>query len=362
MLNTLKIVGLAISLVVFANCGGGGTSPSSTYPNENNAVTTIAGTAGTTGSADGTGTAAHFNHPFGITTDGTNLYVADTYNNIVRQIVIATGAVSTIAGTPGTTGSADGIGTAATFSSPTGITTDGTNLYLTDYGSNTVRKIVIATGAVSTIAGTPGTTGSADGTGTAATFHSPAGITTDGVNLYVADTNNSTVRRIEFATGVVTTLAGTAGAPGWADGIGAGANFSYPFGITTDGTNLYVADTNNSTVRRIEIATRAVTTVAGTVGVPGWADNTGGAAYFDYPQGIATDGTNLYVADTSSSTIRKIIISTRAVNTIAGIALTTGSADGAGAVATFSSPAGIAVRGTNLYVADTNNSTIRKIF
>jgi hypothetical protein len=182
------------------------------------------------------------------------------------------------------------------------------------------------------------------------------------VNLYVADSTISTVRRIVIATGAVSTLAGTPGTPGWADGIGAGANFSYPFGITTDGTNLYVADTNNSTVRRIEIATRAVTTVAGTVGVPGWADNTGGAAYFDYPQGIATDGTNLYVADTSSSTIRKIIISTRAVNTIAGIALTTGSADGAGAVATFSSPTGIAVRGTNLYVADTNNSTIRKIF
>ena len=196
MLSPLKIIGLVSSLIVLASCGGGDTSSSGTYTTQNNNVTTIAGTAGVIGSADGTAAAARFHYPFGITTDGGNLYVADTYNNTVRKIVISTGAVTTIAGTAGTTGSADATGAAATFLSPTGITTDGTNLFLTDYGNNTVRKIVISTGAVTTIAGTAGALGSADGTGAAATFSTPFGITTDGTNLYVADTNNSTIRKI----------------------------------------------------------------------------------------------------------------------------------------------------------------------
>jgi sugar lactone lactonase YvrE len=330
----------------------------------NNNVTTIAGTALVNGSADGTGAAARFNLPFGITTDGTNLYVADTYNNTVRKIVISTGAVTTIAGTAGTTGSADGTGTAATFLSPTGITTDGANLYVTDYGNNTVRKIVIATGAVTTIAGTAGTTGSADGTGAAASFYVPAGITTDtdGTNLYVADYGNSTIRKIVIATGAVTTIAGTAGVFGPAEGTGNAASFSNPFGLTTDGTNLYVVDTNNSTIRKIVISTRAVTTMAGTAGAPGFADGTGNAASFAGPFGITTDGANLYVADTNNSTIRKIVISTGAVTTVAGTATVMGSADGVGGAASFNSPAGIIRDGTNLYVVDTSNSTIRKIY
>ena len=364
MLSPLKIIGLAGSLIVLASCGGGDTSSSGgrTYTTQNNNVTTIAGTAGAWGSADGTAALARFSFPFGITLDGANLYVADTYNNTVRKIVISTGAVTTIAGTAGTTGSADGTGTAATFLSPTGITTDGTNLYLTDYGNSTIRKIVISSGAVTTIAGTAGAKGSADGTGTAATFNLPAGITTDGTNLYLTDYGNNTVRKIVISTGAVTTIAGTAGAVGLADGTGATATFSFPFGITTDGTNLYVADSFYSTIRKIVISTRAVTTIAGTAGALGSADGTGAAATFFYPLGITTDGTNLYVADTDNSMIRRIVISTGAVATIAGNVTAIGSADGTGAAATFFYPAGITTDGTNLYVADTNNSTIRKIY
>jgi len=364
MLSPLKIIGLAGSLIVLASCGGDGTSSSGgrTYTTQNNNVTTIAGTAGARGSADGTAALARFSFPFGITTDGTNLYVADTYNNTIRKIVISTGAVTTIAGTAGTTGSADATGAAATFLSPTGITTDGANLYVTDYGNSTIRKIVISTGAVTTIAGTAGSTGSADGTGAAATFNAPAGITMDGTNLYVADYGNRTIRKIVISTGAVTTIAGTAGALGSADGTGAAATFSNPFGITTDGTNLYVADSSYSTIRKIVISTGAVTTIAGTAGTTGSADGTGAAATFFYPLGITTDGTNLYVADTDNHTIRKIVISTGAVTTIAGTAGATGSADATGAAATFFYPAGITTDRTNLYVADTNNSTIRKIY
>jgi sugar lactone lactonase YvrE len=364
MFSPLKIIGLAGSLIVLASCGGDGSSSSGgrTYTTQNNNVTTIAGAAGAPGSADGTGAAARFNNPFGITLDGANLYVADTYNNTIRKIVISTGAVTTIAGTAGPPGSADAIGAAASFFAPAGTTTDGANLYVTDYGNHTIRKIVISTGTVTTIAGAAGAMGSADGTGAAARFNKPSGITTDGANLYLADTYNSTIRKIVISTGAVTTIAGTAGAPGAADGTGAAATFSRPFGITTDGANLYVTDWDNHTIRKIVISTGAVTTIAGTAYVIGWADGTGAAALFYYPLGITTDGTNLFVADTDNHTIRKIVISTGVVTTIAGTAPLPGSADGTGAAARFNYPSGVTTDGTNLYVADTNNSTIRKIY
>jgi len=212
------------------------------------AVTTLAGT-GSSGSANGTGTSASFNYPVGITTDGTNLYVAGYTNHLIRQIVISTGAVTTVAGT-GSSGSANGTGTSASFNTPLGITTDGTNLYVSEYRNHLIRQIVISTGAVTTLAGT-GSSGSANGTGTSASFNYPVGITTDGTNLYVADTNNHLIRQIVISTGAVTTVAGT-GSSGSANGTGTSASFNGPRGITTDGTNLYVADFGNHLIRKIE--------------------------------------------------------------------------------------------------------------
>ena len=165
-----------------------GTAPTDT-------VSTIAGKANVISPyTDGIGNAATFYLPHGIATDGTILYVADLGNDTIRKIVISTGAVTTIAGQAGVEGYADGTGTAATFYGPAGITMGGTNLYVTD--DYTIRKIVIATGQVTTIAGQAGVTGSADGTGTAATFHFPFDITTDGTNLYVSDTRDETIRMI----------------------------------------------------------------------------------------------------------------------------------------------------------------------
>ena len=159
------------------------------------AVTTLAGT-GDNGSANGTGTSASFYNPFGITTDGTNLYVGDTNNHLIRQIVISTGAVTTLAGAAGFDGSANGTGGAARFNKPYGITTDGTNLYVGDSFNHLIRKIVIATRVVTTLAGT-GSIGSANGTNTDASFLFPVPITTDGTNLYVGDVGNSLIRKIE---------------------------------------------------------------------------------------------------------------------------------------------------------------------
>jgi len=283
-------------------------------------VTALAGNAEKDGSADGPGAKARFSYPQAVTTDGINLYVADMGtiegegNNTIRKIVIATGVVSTLAGTANKIGSANGIGPAARFEGPMGITTDGTNLYVADTDNNTIRKIVIATRAVTTLAGTAESSNCTDRTGGSTRFCGPRGITTDGTNLYVANTSNNTIRKIVIATRVVTTLAGSTGTPGHADGVGTAATFDMPAGITTDGTSLYVTDQMASTVRKIVIATGEVTTLAGSAGTRGHADGTGTTATFHDPTGITTDGINLFVAD--SDVIRKIVIATGEVTTL----------------------------------------------
>ena len=152
--------------------------------------------------------AGTFNSPSGITTDGANLYVTDTGSNTIRIIVISTGESSIFAGsTSGSAGSTNGTGTEALFNGPTDITTDGTNLFVADKGNNAIRKIVISTGAVTLFAGSStGASGSTDGTGTAALFSGPSGITTDGTNLYVSDAGNNSIRKIVISTAAVTTL------------------------------------------------------------------------------------------------------------------------------------------------------------
>jgi hypothetical protein len=325
-------------------------------------VTTLAGTAGATGSADGTGAAARFAYPSGVAVDGSgNVYVADYGNSIIRKITPA-GVVNTLAGTADATGSADGTGAAARFKNPSGIAVDGSgNVYVADYGNSIIRKITPA-GVVTTLAGTAGAYGSADGTGAAAQFRMPQGVAVDGSgNVYVADTNNCTIRKITPAR-VVTTLAGAVGASGSFDGTGVGAWFYYPTGVAVDGSgNVYVADTYNSTIRKVTPA-GVVTTLAGTAGAFGSADGAGAAARFSYTQGVAVDASgNSYVADRDNSTIRKVTPA-GVVTTLAGTAGAFGSADGTGAAARFINPRGVAVDGSgNVYVADTSNSTIRKV-
>ena len=321
-------------------------------------VTTIAGAAGVSGSDDGTGSAARFSYPAGITTDNTNLFVTDRVNNNIRMVVISTGVVTTIAGTAGVSGSADGAGAAASFNTPKGITTDGDNLYVSDSGNHTIRKIVISTGAVTTIAGTAGESGSVDGAGAAARFNDPYGMVTDGADLFVADAANNTIRRIVISSGVVTTIAGTAGVSGSADGTGAAATFYRPYGIATDGANLLVTDAYNHTIRNVVISSGVVTTIAGTAGVSGSADGTGAAAQFNYPYSITTtDGVTLFVSDSYNFAVRKVVLPTGVVTTIAG----GNSVDGTGSSARLSGPAGITTDGANLYVAENDGSVIRKV-
>jgi hypothetical protein len=323
-------------------------------------------TAGYSGRVNGTGTGASFYYPTGITTDGTNLFVADTYNNEIRQIVIATGAVTLLAGSPtGATGLANLTGSAATFNQPYGITTDGINLYVADHGNNEIRQIVIATGVVTLLAGDPtGLSGHANGTGTSATFAEPSGVTTDGTNLYVADYGNNEIRQIVIATGAVSLLAGSPTClAGITNATGTGASFDYPIGIATDGTNLYVADYGSNEIRQVVISSGAVTLLAGDpTGASGHAPGTGTSATFYYPYAITTDGTNLYEADYGSCEIRQIVIATQAVTLLAGSQTgLSGTTNGIGTAARFSYPEGITTDGSNLYVVDEYTHQIRKI-
>ena len=312
---------------------------------------------GIASSADGLGTAARFHGPDGVATDSAgNIYVADASNHTIRKIT-PDGYVATFVGSAGDYGSTDGVGSSARFAWPEGVTVGGMgNLYVCGE-SHTIRKITPA-GVVSTLAGS-GSQGSADGIGSAAQFNYPYALAADNAeNIYVADTYNSTIRKVD-PSGLVTTLAGSAGITGSADGPGNVARFNYPYGIAVDGGgNLYVADTNNYTIRKID-SVGVVSTFAGLAGQWGTADGVGTAARFHYPERVAIDsGDNLYVTD-SSYTIRKITPA-GVVSTFAGLAGTSGAVDGTGSDARFVGPRGINVDGTgNLYVVDGN--TIRKI-
>ena len=326
-------------------------------------VSTLAGQALTLGSADGTGSAARFYYPSGIvaTDSSGNVYVADTDNDTIRKVVPSTGVVTTLAGAPGLAGSADGTGSNARFHSPSGVAVDSSgNVYVADTLNNTIR-LVSPAGVVSTLAGSS-SAGSSDGTGTGARFYGPQGLAADSSNnIYVADTNNQTVRKLVPSTGVVTTIAGGAGLAGRADGSGTGARFNFPSGVAADTSgNVYVADTENNLIRSISSA-GVVSTVAGQAGFSGGADGTGTAATFDGPSAVAVDSSgNIYVADTGNFTIRIVVASTKATTTLAGVAGTSGSSDGTGSAALFFQPAGLSADNSgNLYIADTNNHTIR---
>jgi len=340
--------GTSISSLTPTNTGGVVLPPLGT-------VTTFAGSK-TSGSANGTGTSATFSLPTGVCTDGINLYVCDQGNNMIRKIDLSTGIVSTLAGST-TSGSSNGTGVLASFDNPEGVCTDGTNLYVADGSNNMIRKIVLSTGVVSTLAGST-TYGSSNGTGTSARFFTPQGVCTDGTNLYVAEGGNNMIRKIVLSTGVVSTLAGST-TSGSSDGTGTSASFNGPIGVCTDGTNLYVADGNNNMIRKIVISTGVVSTLAGST-TSGSSDGTGTSASFKFPISVITDGTNLYVSDLINNMIRKIVISTGVVSTLAG-STTSGSSDGIGASASFHWPKELCFVGTSLYMSDYFNNEIRKV-
>lgn len=323
-------------------------------------LTIFAGKTGQNEFADGESAAARFNCPIGIVVDKSgNLYVADEGNNAIRTIS-PKGVVTTLAGDQRKHfGHADGTGAAATFHSPSGVTLSSEgDLYVADSRNALIRKINSA-GAVTTVAGQVRQGGSIGGVGAAARFNQPFDLATDKLgNLYVADTRNSVIRKIG-PTGIVTTVAGTAGAHGSSDEIGAATRqFFAPMGITADAAgNLYVTNPDIHVIRKITPA-GVVSTLAGLAGKAGHIDGAGLLARFDSPFRITSDQAgNLYVSD--NYTIRKID-SAGVVTTIAGSPMEIRSEDGAGQNARFAGPSGLVHDAAgNLYVAD--GRTIRKI-
>ncbi len=306
----------------------GGAVPATIYGQ----VSTFAG-SGLIGSANGLGTIASFYNPQELTVDNNdNIYVADFENNQIREISVGDN-VSTF---PTST---------STFNRPYGITVDANKTIYVTSGQNQISSIN-SYGTVTTLPGS-GLTGAL------------TGIAVDGSgNIYVADATNSLIRKIT-ATGIVSTFAGT-GFQGSVNGTGTQASFNTPEGLTIDGSgNLYVADSGNNLIRMITPA-GVVTTLAGN-GASGSADGPESSASFNSPVGIAFDAAgNLYVTDALNNSIRKIT-QNGIVSTIAG-SRPRGSADGVGAVASFFGPTGIGADSKgDLFIADSYNNLIRKV-
>lgn len=363
--------------VLVAACGGGGSgeagaaSPAAVQQGQSTASDPRQSTnpqqpspGGSAQPATADATTARFNSPTGIAAAANgDVFVVDSGNHTIRRIT-QSGVVTTIAGAPGVPGTADGTGAAARFNAPHSLAIDGNgNLYVTDRGSHTIRRVTSA-GVVTTLAGAPGTRGSADGTGDAARFNLPTGIAVDrsGV-VHVADTENYVVRRIT-ASGTVSTWAGTSGAKGIRNGDAATALFANVLGLTIDTAgDLFVTDgyilppepntIQGSMIVRSIGSTGTVATRAGTFYPESenkLVDGAGTEAKFYFSYGLAADGAgNLYVADTGNDAIRRIARD----NTVTTLV---------GSAQQIRSPHGITVDALgNIYFTDSANHAIRKI-
>jgi ELWxxDGT repeat protein len=265
----------------------------------------------------------------------------------------------------------------SSFNTPSATAVDAEgNVYVLDTPNHTIRRIS-ASGLVTTLAGRPGVAGGENGAGINATFRSPEGIAVDGNgNIYVADTGNHAIRRIN-SLGIVTTVVGSIGNQGTTNGTGANTRLRSPRGVAINaaGSVMFIADSGNHTLRRVtltttpatpalaETVTANVSLMAGSAQVSGSDNGTGSGAKFNNPTSIVMDNSRTaYVTDTGNHTIRRVTEG-GTVTTLAGTAGSTGSQNGTAAAALFNSPRGIAVEpsGSNIYVADTANHLIRRI-
>jgi sugar lactone lactonase YvrE len=325
-------------------------------------VTLFAGSPDEAGSIDGPRLSARFSSPRGLVFDAAgNLYVADSHNGLIRRID-PSGAVTTLAGNAQDRSYLDGVGLSARLLTPVGLALVGNHwLAVTDISAHTVRVLDLMSMALTTIAGSLGNNGSADGAGTAARFDSPYGISSNlAGDFLVSDSGNSTVRRVTLA-GTVTTLAGQPVPSGHIDGTGPAARFQGAHPLVSDPAgNIYVADATSATIRKITPA-GVVTTLAGSPGQIGLVDGAGGAARFNFPRGLAIDSAgNIIVADTGNDAIRRVTPD-GIVSTVSGLA-GRGHVDGPAAMARFYEPVAIAIDPSgNIFIADQQNCLIRKI-
>ncbi len=340
-------------------------------------LTTVAGTGKSGFSGDGgPATSARVNYPQGVAVDAAgNVYIADTYNSVIRKVTVASGVITTVAGTPANFGYSGDGGPAvqALLNRPFSVALDSAgNFYIADYGNWVIRKV--ANGTISTVAGNnalgPGYAGDG-GPANQAELNYPRGVAVDsgGTNIYIADTYNSRIRKV--ANGTITTVAGNGTQGNLGDGGPATqAEINRPFGVAVDSAaNLFIADAYNYSVRKV--ASGTITTVAGS-GTSGFTGDGGAAtsARLNSPGSVVVDGSgNLYIADVQNCRIRKVAAST--ITTVAGGA---GGGEAGGGIwgyagdhgpatlAELYQPGAVAVdHSGNLYIADTYNYVIRKV-
>ncbi len=275
-----------------------------------------------------TATSASLDLPAGVALDGAgNLYIADTGHNRMREVSAAAGLISTLAGNGSAGYAGDGLAstsTAVSLSAPNGVAVDGAgNVYIADTGNNVVREIAASTGTIATVTGTGARGKSGDGgAATAALLNQPRGVSVDANgNLYIADTANHRVRRVDAVTGIISTTAGngttnpSTGAGGYAGDGGAASlsELNLPYAVAFDAAgNLFIADSGNNVVRVVAAAggmiapSSLISTFAGTGTVGDSGD--GGAAVLatlSSPSGIAADAAgNVLIADTQNASVR----------------------------------------------------------
>ena len=309
-----------------------------------------------------------------VTTDATgDFLIADTNNGRIRRVDASTGLITTEAGNGQDGFSGDGgPATSAAFSQPGGLVVDKSgNLFISDTDNNRIRRVDASTGIVATVAGngTPGFGGDG-GSAISASLNLAQGpdLTADNSsNLFIADAQDNRIRRVAAATGIITTVAGT-GTFGFSGdgGPATSATLAGPLGVAVDGSgNLFIADTDNNRIRRVDAVTGIIKTVAGN-GISGFAGDSGPAinASLNFPMGIFLDGAgNLFIADSNNNRVRVVNSSTGIITTEAGNGTFGFSGDGGRAVdATLAGPLGVAVDGSgNLFIADTSNERIRRV-
>ncbi|MDQ6945836.1 MAG: IPT/TIG domain-containing protein, partial [Actinomycetota bacterium] len=371
---------LAVATVLGAAPGSASAAPgfASAVPGSG-FINTVAGSKNNSGFAGngGPATSAAFSNVVGVAVDaGGNVFIADGFNNDVRRVDAATHVVQTVAGneTLGAGFSGDGMAaTSAQLNGPNGVAVDAAgNLFIADTGNNVIREVDAGTQIIHTVAGDNSLGAGFSGDGMAASsaqLNGPFDVTVDAAgNLFITDSNNNVVRKVDATTKVIHTIAGnnSLGAGFSGDGMAAtAAQLNFPAGVTVDSArNVFIADGSNNRIRKVDATTQTITTVAGggtTLGDGGNATS----AQLNLPLGIALDGAgSLFIADYLNNRIREVQAATGVISTVAGNGTAGFSGDGGPATqAKIDSPYDVAVDASgDIFVADNGNNSVREVF
>ncbi len=338
-------------------------------------IITIAGnyTSGGYSGDGGVAISAKLKYPTGVAVDSLgNVYISDTNNNVIRKITVSNGIISTVVGTGATGFSGDtGTATSAKIYFPYGVSTDASdNLYVSDYGNQRIRKV--ASGIINTFAGssTAGDFGGDNGVATSAKLNMPHKVAFDSSgNVYIADYGNNRIRKVDIVSNIISTVAGSSTSTAFSGdgGQATAASFHYIYGIALDSSNnIYVADAGNNRIRMISASTGIINTICG-LSTYGWSGDGGLAvnAILNFPMGVSIDSSdNIYISDSGNNAVRKITSSDNIINTIAGSSTNSGFSgdNGPATVAKLYYPYATTIDSiNNVYIVDYGNCRIRKV-